>query len=206
MGRHPVPEECFGTRGRGWRQTDLESDVSEALRAIVLDEEFLSACDAEARKSTSAAGGEVEAALAEERRRLTVAYRLGGMTDQEYAEALGDLKRRGRPPRQSRDEVRTGVAAFRSFAQVWDIMTPEERRTVAAELVDSVAVDLWARDWWVAPRSEYEELFRLRSGQNVGLVRPGGLEPPTFWSATKRAIRCATGAHERPGNGAEGEI
>jgi hypothetical protein len=38
----------------------------------------------------------------------------------------------------------------------------------------------------------------------VRLVRPGGIEPPTFWSATKRAIPCATGAHYVPG--AEGEI
>lgn len=165
-------DECRNT-GRWWRAEGVDDLIGSSVATLALAGDWLAHVERKARRRQPAMDhAKVRQDIEEQKRRVTHAYFTGGIDDAEYHRRIAALA-------ASLSDLADPVAVLMfvgervtAMATVWRIALPEERRTLARELLRSVRLDTGAQRLWLEPWPEYAPLFAERREFN-GFSTPG---------------------------------
>lgn len=168
--------ECANA-GTMWSASAPDAEVAAVLRGLGTDREWLAMWQREARKQPAEnvdayARGRIE----EERRRLGELYRRGVLGEREWFAEDEALARQLRDAPMPMRQLLAAADEWAEFAEVWDAMVLEERRSAVRIVLQSVLLDTRGKRVLLEPRERYRPLFEHRAATCAG-IPPERFEP-----------------------------
>lgn len=200
-GRKGAPLEYYRESQRGacgsrrWRADELEAKVDELVSTMAADQAWIEGIERRARKLPAKRDTGEREKLLEERRRATKAWISGDLDEREYRELKDAIDARvARVPAALPGGVLFSGKRFKTFADVWAVLSVERKREALRLMWERVYVDVEGRDVWFRPAAEFEAVFADRRrwvrgtpDRTGGFVVPSNPRPWLYWAGEMTA-------------------
>ncbi len=143
-----------------WSCDDAEAEVDAVVSAMSADAEWLADVDRDARRSRDVVDDSERRALGARKARATNAYVNGAMLEGEWRRTVVAIDERiAHLPVPITRSLAFAGEKLNSIGQVWDVMTPGEKREACRILFEKVAMEVRQHESRLKPWPEFEALF-----------------------------------------------